>query len=133
MRRLALLPLLPISGSGRARYQPIWAGDVARCVLGALDAKELPERVELAGPETLSYEQIARLIARAAGRERPVIHIPLNVVRMVLKTARRIAGEAVFATWEEAELLEVPMVSERGSADVRALGVEPARMTEVLG
>jgi len=65
MRRLALLPLLPISGSGRAAYQPIWAGDVARCVAGALDAPELPDRVELAGPETLSYEQIARLIARA--------------------------------------------------------------------
>ena len=29
--------------------------------------------------------------------------------------------------------MEVPMVSERGTADVRALGVEPRRMAEVLG
>ena len=55
-----------------------------------------------------------------------MIHIPLNIVRLILDAARRIAGEAVFATWEEAELLEVPMISERGAADVRALGVEPA-------
>ena len=26
-------------------------------------------------------------------------------------------GDAAFATWEEAELMEVPMVTERGAAD----------------
>ena len=44
----------------------------------------------------------------------------------------RIFGDVAFATWEEAELLEVPMVSERGTADVRGLGVEPAAMAAVL-
>src|SRR4051812_42727428 len=28
LRRMSLLPALPIAGSGRAPYQPIWAGDV---------------------------------------------------------------------------------------------------------
>jgi hypothetical protein len=42
-------------------------------------------------------------------------------------------GEAAFATWEEAELMEVPMVTPRGPADVEALGVTPRRMAEVLG
>jgi uncharacterized protein YbjT (DUF2867 family) len=132
MRRLTLLPLLPISGSGRARFQPIWAGDVAQCVLGALDASELPGRVELAGPETLSYDQIARLIAHVNGRQRRLLHVPLNLVRMSLNAARRIAGDAVFATWEEAELMEIPMVSAGGSAGPRSLGVTPARMADVL-
>jgi NADH dehydrogenase len=132
MRRLTLLPLLPISGSGRARFQPIWAGDVAQCVLGVLDAAELPGRVELAGPETLSYDQIARLIARVNGRQRRLLHVPLNLVRMSLNAARRIAGDAVFATWEEAELMEIPMVSAAGPAGPRSLGVEPARMADVL-
>jgi len=132
MRRLALLPVLPISGTGSAAYEPIWAVDVARCVLAALGESPLPGRVELAGPETLSYERMARLIAHSAGRDRPVIHIPLNAVRMILNAMRRIAGEAAFATWEEAELLEVPMISERGTADAEKLGVEPLRMAEVL-
>lgn len=132
MRRLALLPLLPISGSGRAAYQPIWAGDVARCVIAALE-RNAQGRIELAGPELLTYEQIARVIARAAGRERPVVHVPLNAVRMILNTMRRIVGDAVFATWEEAELLEVPMLSSGGAADARELGVEPLPMARVLG
>jgi hypothetical protein len=38
----------------------------------------------------------------------------------------------LFATWEEAELMEVPMTTPRGTADAEELGVEPRRMTEVL-
>jgi NADH dehydrogenase len=45
---------------------------------------------------------------------------------------RSIFGEAVFATWEEAELMEVSMISERGTADAEELGVEPRRMGDVL-
>jgi uncharacterized protein YbjT (DUF2867 family) len=132
MRRLALLPVLPISGSGRAAYQPIWAEDVARCVLASL-AEGGEERFELAGPEILTYDDMARTIARAAGRHRPLLHLPLGLVRATLIWLRRLVGEAAFATWEEAELMEVPMVTTRGSADVEALGVKPRRMAEVLG
>ncbi len=132
-RRLALLPVLPVSGNGRALYQPLCADDVARCVSGALGEDSGSSRYELAGPEVLSYEMIALLIARAAGRRRRVVHLPLPLVRQGLIWLRRLAGDSAFATWEEAELMEVPMVSARGSADVEALGVKPRRMDEVLG
>lgn len=131
MRRLALLPLLPISGRGQAAYEPIWAHDAARAVIASLDRP--PARFELVGPDRLTYEQQARLIAAAAGRHRPSIHVPLPFVRSALIWLRRIFGEVAFATWEEAELLEVPMVSERGTADVRDLGVDPVAMRQVLG
>ncbi len=131
MRRLALLPVLPISGSGQAAYQPIWAKDVARCVVAALGDTAEP-RYELAGPETLTYDDMARVIARAAGRQRPLVHVPLGLVRTTLIWLRRLIGEAVFATWEEAELMEVPMVTPRGPADAVALGVRPRPMAEVL-
>jgi uncharacterized protein YbjT (DUF2867 family) len=131
IRRLALLPALPVSGTGQARYQPIWAQDVARCVVASLE-REPDARYELAGPEMLSYEQIARLIAAAAGRQRPVLHVPLPLVRSGLIWLRRVFGETAFATWEEAELMEIPMVTPRGSADAEALGVNPRPMAEVL-
>ncbi len=81
----------------------------------------------------LTYDEIALLIARASGRDRPLVHIPLGIVQLGLATLRRLVGDAAFATWEEAELMEVPMVSERGPQDARQLGVEPRRMAEVLG
>ena len=130
MRRLALLPVLPISGRGRSVYEPIWAQDVARAVIASLGSA--PGRYELAGPERMSYEQIARVIAHSAGRDRPALHVPLPFVRSALIWLRRIFGDVAFATWEEAELLEVPMVSVHGTADARRLGVEPAPIRRVL-
>lgn len=131
LRRFSFLPAMPVSGHGQAEFQPIWAEDVARCVVGALRGEAKP-RYELAGPETLTYDEMSDLVSRVAGRPRPLVHLPLSLVRAGLLAMRSIFGEPVFATWEEAELMEVPMVSERGTADAKALGVEPRRMSDVL-
>lgn len=131
LRRFSFLPVLPVSGGGQARFQPIWAADAARCTVAAL-AREDAGRHELAGPETLTYDEMSDLVSRVAGRPRPLVHLPLAMVRAGLIASRSVFGESVFATWEEAELMEVPMVSERGTADAEALGIEPRRMIDVL-
>jgi NADH dehydrogenase len=134
LRRLALLPMLPISGEGDSLYQPIWAHDVVRAVVGWLDGRgQGLSRHELAGPELLSYDDMARTVAAAAGRPRPLLHVPLPLVRSGLIWLRRLVGENAFATWEEAELMEIPMTTPRGTADAVALGVRPLGMREVLG
>ena len=131
LRRFSFLPVLPVSGKGQARFEPIWAANAARCVVAAL-ARGDRERYELAGPETLTYDEMSSLVSRVAGRPRPLVHLPLPLVRAGLLAIRSVFGESVFATWEEAELMEVPMTSERGTADAEALGVEPRRMGDVL-
>jgi uncharacterized protein YbjT (DUF2867 family) len=131
LRRFSFLPVLPVSGEGQARFQPIWAEDVARCVVAALD-RDGRDRYELAGPETLSYDEMSDLVSRVAGRPRPLVHLPLPLIRAGLIALRSILGEAVFATWEETELMEVAMLSERGTRDAEELGVAPRRMGDVL-
>jgi NADH dehydrogenase len=131
LRRFSFLPVLPVSGEGRARFEPIWAQDAARCVVAALERDDRA-RYELAGPEVLSYDEMSDLVSRVAGRPRPLVHMPLPLVRAGLIATRSVFGEAVFATWEEAELMEVSMVSERGMHDAVGLGVEPRRMVDVL-
>ncbi|HKT82310.1 MAG TPA: NAD(P)H-binding protein, partial [Solirubrobacterales bacterium] len=107
LRRFSFLPVLPVSGSGQARFEPIWAQDAARCVIAALARSDSRTRYELAGPETLSYDEMSDLVSRIAGRPRPLVHLPLPLVRAGLIAIRSLFGEAVFATWEEAELMEV--------------------------
>jgi uncharacterized protein YbjT (DUF2867 family) len=133
LERMALLPVLAISGSGRALFQPIWAHDVADCVIAALERPDGAERYELSGPETLSYDAIVELALRAAGRPRPLVHVPLAVVSRSLRSLEALMRSKAFATWDEAELLEVSMISARGTADAQALGVAPKRMSDVLG
>jgi uncharacterized protein YbjT (DUF2867 family) len=133
LERMALLPVVAISGSGHALFQPIWAEDVADCVMAALERPDGPPRYELSGPETLSYDAIAELVLRAAGRPRPLMHVPLGVVSRGLRTLEALMRSKAFATWDEAELMEVSMTSPAGSADAEALGVAPKRMVDVLG
>jgi NADH dehydrogenase len=136
LERLARLPLMPVSGRGRTASQPIWAEDVADCILAALRAPagEAQARYELAGPETLSRDEIVRAVLRSLdGRTRPLAHIPTPIVSRTLRLLEAVRGEHAFATWDEAELMEVPMVSARGSADAERLGVSPRRLGAVLG
>jgi uncharacterized protein YbjT (DUF2867 family) len=131
--RLSRLPAVPVSGSGRAVFEPIWADDVAGAVTHALANGSDAASYELAGPELLSYDDIVRIALRASRRRRRLLHVPLPVVRGSLKLLRRAIGPKVFATWEEAELFEEPMVSKRGTADIEKLGVHPHSMPAVLG
>jgi uncharacterized protein YbjT (DUF2867 family) len=140
LERMALLPMMPVSGRGRAAFQPIWADDVAACVVAALRedrtdtaSREVHTRYELAGPETLSHTDIVRLLLRSLNRRRALLHVPTPVVSRALRLLERTAGSRAFATWDEAELMETAMTSSRGAADAEALGVRPQRMAAVLG
>ena len=122
--RLSRLPAMPVSGSGNAQYQPVWAEDVADAVVNGLSSSE--PTYELAGPEVLSYDDIVRTVLRASHRRRRLVHVPLPIVRATLRILR-------FATWDEAELMEEPMTTERGTADIETLGVSPRPMSAVIG
>jgi len=156
LERLALLPLMPVSGRGRARYQPIWVEDVADCVMAAISGEgdaaagngqgngsraaagvaagaSAHERYELAGPDVLNHTEIVRLVLRSLRRHRPLVHVPTPVVSRTLRLLEAAIGPRAPATWDEAELMEVPMVSVHGTADAERLGVSPRSMAAVLG
>jgi NADH dehydrogenase len=141
LERLSLLPVMPVSGRGRARYQPIWAEDVADCVMTALGSPGADqrrggprhERFELAGPDILSHTEMVRIVLRALGRRRMLVHVPTPIVSRGLRALEAVAGSRAFATWDEAELMEVPMISRHGIADAERLGVGPQPMAAVLG
>jgi NADH dehydrogenase len=133
LERLALLPAVPLTGRGAARTQPLWADDAADGVLAAVEhGPRSHVRHELAGPEVLTHRQVVELVLRAAGRRRRLLPVPLRALRTGLKAGELLAGPTAFATWDEALMLAVPMLSEAGAAGLEALGVRPRRMADVL-
>jgi len=138
LERMSLLPVMPISGSGRAVFQPIWAEDVADCVMavlpgGAAAAESAGARYELAGPDTVSYRGFVGCVLQALHRRRPIVGVPERFVRRSLRLVELLMGPAAFATWDEAELLEVSLTTPRGTADPERLGVSPKPLRAVLG
>ena len=138
LERMSLLPVMPISGSGSASVQPIWAEDVADCVLAVLpggpsEGESARRRYELAGPETLSYAEVAQCVLASHRRHRPLLRVPIRFVRRLLTAVELVAGPTAFATWDEAQLLELPLIARQGTADAERLGVLPKPMRAVLG
>ena len=135
LERMAMvLPAVPLSGRGLALYEPIWAEDVADAIAAALTGDgNGRERYELAGPQTLSYRQIAEIALRAAGRTRSLVSVPTPIVSRGLRVVETFMKSRAPATWDEAELLEVSMTSAHGTADAASLGVAPRAMADVLG
>jgi NADH dehydrogenase len=90
-------------------------------------------RYELAGPETLTYLEVVGHVLRSLRRRRPIVTVPEPLVRRILRMMELVMGPTAIATWDEAELLEVPLISPRGTADAELLGVRPKPMAAVLG
>ncbi len=134
LERLALAPVMPMSGMGHARFEPIWAEDVAACAIGALRAPAgTRRRYELAGPDILTHTEIVRLVLDSLQRPRPLVKVPTPIVSRTLRLLGAALGARAPVTWEEAELMECPMVARAGVQDSERLGVVPKPMRAVLG
>ena len=135
LERLALLPLMPVSGRGRSLSEPIWVEDVADCVIASLHSRDEAPQCAQDDPHDVVVAQgfRARQLETPLGRRRLLVHVPTPIVSRSLRLLEALAGPRVFATWDEAELMESAMTSRRGAADAEALGVSPQRMAAVLG
>ncbi|MFN0067217.1 MAG: complex I NDUFA9 subunit family protein [Limisphaerales bacterium] len=82
LARLALLPVVPVMGSGQGLLQPIAVGQVARAFVGALEDPACAGRVyDLAGPERLTFNQVLDAILNAQGCRRLKLHLPMPLAR----------------------------------------------------
>jgi NADH dehydrogenase len=95
-------PVFPIVGDGTYRVQPISVEDTATICADAAVGEENAV-LDAAGPETMSYEELVRLVAAAVGSKARIVHWPAGLVlalaratgavrRDVLLTAEELAG-----------------------------------------
>jgi len=80
--------IVPVPGDGRSRFQPIHGGDVARIVAWCLqDPATIGQTFELGGPRYWTYREITAEVARALGKSRRVIPLPVPLISLVAGTA----------------------------------------------
>lgn len=73
--------LVPVAGSGRTRFQPLWVEDLVTCILATLKGEKIGQTCEIGGPEHLTYEQILDAVMAALGKKRTKIHVPVVLMR----------------------------------------------------
>ena len=75
----------PLSFTFRAGSfeQPVYAGDVVDAILALLETSDVPELIELAGPERVPRRELTRRASRVLGRRALLISLPIAVGRML--------------------------------------------------
>ena len=115
-------PLVPIFGAGDFPLQPVWVGDVAQAF--ALAAEGTGAGVcELGGPSVITYEAFVRAIGRVSGHPRPVVHVPLGLVRLGARLVTPLGALAPITSDQLQMLVEGSVTS--NNALEPAFGIRP--------
>jgi uncharacterized protein YbjT (DUF2867 family) len=78
------IPVVPIAGDGGALFQPISVDDVVRCIVVSLERGPSMSKIEIGGPELLSYEGIVDIIHDAIGAGMRIkVHVPVPALMPV--------------------------------------------------
>ncbi len=80
-------PLIPIVGSGKAKFQPVQIDDVAESFSRAVNDPigTSNKTYELGGARPYTYEQMIDTIAAKVGKKKPKIHVPLPLMKVAVK------------------------------------------------
>ena len=75
-------PFLPLVGGGHTRFQPVFAGDVASAIVGAIEDRAGEGQVyELGGPQVRSFKELMQFMLATIERRRLLIPIPFAVAK----------------------------------------------------
>jgi nucleoside-diphosphate-sugar epimerase len=136
VQRLAALlrrvPVLPLPGGGRFLVQPIYQGDVTRCLLAAL-ARDwpTPRTLVIAGPEPVRYADFIRAVATASGLRRPwLLRFPLAPLVAGARLTRHVTALPRIEPEEVRRLVEDKAFDVTEMRNV--LGVEPIPLMQGL-
>ncbi|VVT24247.1 Complex I NDUFA9 subunit family protein [Sphingomonas sp. EC-HK361] len=126
---IATLPVVPVLKPG-ARFQPVFAGDVADACVAALadpDARG-GHLYELGGPDVLTMMQLHKWIADAIGRHPRFAPLP-DVAGGAIAALGFLPGAPISS--DQWKLLQHDTVVSPGAEDLATLGVTPTPLDAV--
>ena len=122
-RLAAVLPVLAVA-CPRARFQPVYVGDVVRVFLAALDDPAAHgQRYDLGGPKVYELAELVRYVCAATGRRRLVVRLPDWASTLQAWMMERMPVPLM--TRDNVRSMQVPSVCE-GSA--LPFGIEPTAL-----
>ncbi|MCL4537679.1 MAG: complex I NDUFA9 subunit family protein [Nitrospirae bacterium] len=144
-------PFVPIPGSGDSKFQPIYVEDWVKCFMtlfspplipplarGGKGGEDASRIYEFGGPEHLTYNEIVLQLMEAMGINKPLIHLPLKLIRLSLPFSGISRGigslfgrKIPMATSEQLSLLQFDNICDKDSVG-RNFGFIPMTYREAL-
>jgi uncharacterized protein YbjT (DUF2867 family) len=124
--------VIPVPGDGKARFQPLWVGDLVRGVVLSLERPEtIGQAYDLGGPAYWTYREITREVLDALGKQRLIVPMPVPLISLVARTCEFVHLPFPVASDQLRQL----RLDNIGPLDgvFRAFGFEPRPMNGHLG
>ena len=107
---LRRFPAFPIAGSGDYPIQPVFVDDLAQLAVNAGAGSE-EVVLDAVGPETFTFEEMVRLIARRVGSRARLIHVRPSVALLAARMAGWLVRDVVLTRDEIDGLMAGHLVS----------------------
>jgi NADH dehydrogenase len=130
-----IAPFMPVVGDGRARVQPVFAGDVGAAAAAVLARPDTAKSVfELGGPRVYTYREIAALTLREIDRDKPIVGVPAGLMKIAAFFAElpAIAGFTPQITRDQVDLMSHDNVVRGGARTLADLGIVPTAAEVIL-
>ena len=124
-------PIIPVVGSGESKFQPVSVAEVAKAFVRALDDPATAGRIyELGGGKVYTYEQLLDAIAAKLGKKKPKVHVPVGLMRPVVKLSKPLPKALrPPVTEEQLKMLAIDNASDQ-SATAQLIGRPPIRLED---
>jgi len=87
------VPLYPLPGGGKTRFQPIWVGDLVPMLADAVDENEhVGQTYEVGGPEVLTLRQITDMVYESEGKSVSIVPLPMAMAGIGLTVLGAVPG-----------------------------------------
>lgn len=126
-----LLPVLPLIGGGRTRFQPVYVGDVADAIVNAInDPRSDANTYELGGPHIYTFRQLLELVLAETQRRRLLLPAPFWLARLQAAVLQLLPSPLL--TVDQVRLLETDNVVQEGAPGLAGLGVTHPSSVELI-
>jgi NADH dehydrogenase len=120
------VPLYPLPGGGKTRFQPIHVEDLVPMLADALeDDEHVGETYEIGGPETLTLRQVTDLVYEAEKKGVTIVPLPMPLAKVGLTVLGAVPG---FPMGPD-QYRSLQFDNTTADNDVAAFGVETDELT----
>lgn len=131
------MPVLPLVGGGKTKFQPVYVQDVAEAVARSVDGKLKPGAIyELGGQDVMTFRDCLEAVLAATYRQRPFVNLPFSIASMIGKVASMIPLVTPPLTSDQVTLLKTDNVvspaSVQNGLTLEGMGITPVRVASIL-
>ncbi len=127
------LPVMVSPRWTRSLTQPVAIDDVVAALRYALEHPDLAGRAyDLGGPDVLSYSALLQETARALGKRRPIVTLPVDTVQLSLLWVSVVSGAPLDLVRPLVQSLKHDMIAHDGLVFQSRAGIAPRPLRDVL-